>query len=144
MEGDFLKGQERKTERKVGKVGKVGLVTRILVVEDESAIREMVSFTLSRTGFELLEAADGMQAREHLAAGDIDLVLLDWMLPGESGLDLLAMIKADPATVLARRADRTDSRRAAPRRRGAARGGGGARCRDVDARPGQPPRLDRR
>jgi two-component system phosphate regulon response regulator PhoB len=98
LEGDFLKGQERKTERKVGKVGKVGLVTRILVVEDESAIREMVSFTLSRTGFELLEAADGMQAREHLAAGDIDLVLLDWMLPGESGLDLLAMLKADPAT----------------------------------------------
>jgi len=73
-------------------------VTRILVVEDEPAIREMVQFTLARAGFELIEAADGAAARERLAAGGIELVLLDWMLPGESGLDLLAQIKRDPAT----------------------------------------------
>jgi two-component system phosphate regulon response regulator PhoB len=73
-------------------------VTRILVVEDEAAIREMVQFTLARAGFELVEAADGAAARERLAAGGIELVLLDWMLPGESGLDLLAQIKRDPAT----------------------------------------------
>jgi two-component system phosphate regulon response regulator PhoB len=73
-------------------------VTRILVVEDEAAIREMVQFTLARAGFELIEAADGAAARERLAAGGIELVLLDWMLPGESGLDLLAQIKRDPAT----------------------------------------------
>jgi two-component system phosphate regulon response regulator PhoB len=73
-------------------------VTRILVVEDEPAIREMVQFTLARAGFELVEAADGAAARERLAAGGIELVLLDWMLPGESGLDLLAQIKRDPAT----------------------------------------------
>ena len=73
-------------------------MTRILVVEDEPAIREMVQFTLARAGFELIEAADGAAARERLAAGGIELVLLDWMLPGESGLDLLAQIKRDPAT----------------------------------------------
>ena len=73
-------------------------MTRILVVEDEPAIREMVQFTLARAGFELVEAADGAAARERLAAGGIELVLLDWMLPGESGLDLLAQIKRDPAT----------------------------------------------
>ena len=73
-------------------------MTRILVVEDEAAIREMVQFTLSRAGFELVEAADGGAARRLLAEGGIDLVLLDWMLPGESGLDLLALLKGDPAT----------------------------------------------
>jgi two-component system phosphate regulon response regulator PhoB len=73
-------------------------VTRILVVEDEAAIREMVRFTLTRAGFELVEAADGHEAQAHLAAGDVDLVLLDWMLPGESGLDVLARLKGDPAT----------------------------------------------
>ena len=73
-------------------------MSRILVIEDEAAIREMVRFTLSRAGFELVEAADGAQARERLAEGDVDLVLLDWMLPGESGLDLLALLKGTPAT----------------------------------------------
>jgi two-component system phosphate regulon response regulator PhoB len=73
-------------------------VSRILVIEDEAAIREMVRFTLSRAGFELVEAADGAQARERLAEGDVDLVLLDWMLPGESGLEVLARLKDDPAT----------------------------------------------
>ena len=73
-------------------------MSRILVIEDEAAIREMVRFTLSRAGFELVEAADGAQARERLAEGDVDLVLLDWMLPGESGLDLLALLKGSPAT----------------------------------------------
>jgi two-component system phosphate regulon response regulator PhoB len=73
-------------------------MTRILVIEDEAAIREMVQFTLLRSGFELVEAADGSEGRARLAEGDIELVLLDWMLPGESGLDLLAAIKGNPAT----------------------------------------------
>ncbi len=73
-------------------------MSRILVVEDEAAIREMVRFTLSRSGFELVEAADAAAAHQRLAEGGIDLVLLDWMLPGASGLDLLAQLKRDPAT----------------------------------------------
>ncbi len=73
-------------------------MTRILVIEDEAAIREMVRFTLSRAGFELVEAADGAEARARLAEGGIDLVLLDWMLPGESGLDLLARLKGEAAS----------------------------------------------
>ncbi len=73
-------------------------MTRILVIEDEAAIREMVRFTLSRAGFELVEAADGAEARARLAEGGIDLVLIDWMLPGESGLDLLARLKGEAAS----------------------------------------------
>ncbi|HEY5790991.1 MAG TPA: phosphate regulon transcriptional regulator PhoB [Gammaproteobacteria bacterium] len=73
-------------------------MSRVLVVEDEAPIREMVQFTLARAGLELVEAADAAAARALLAAGDIDLVLIDWMLPGESGLQLLNALKRDPAT----------------------------------------------
>ena len=73
-------------------------MTRILVVEDEAAIREMVRFTLGRAGFELVEAEDAAAARVRLADDAVDLALIDWMLPGESGLELLAALKRDPRT----------------------------------------------
>lgn len=71
---------------------------RVLITEDEPAIREMVRFTLERAGLECVEAADAAQARAALASGGIDLLLLDWMLPGESGIDLLAALRRAPAT----------------------------------------------
>jgi two-component system phosphate regulon response regulator PhoB len=73
-------------------------VTRILVVEDEAAIREMICFTLGRAGFELVEAVDAGQALARLAEGEFALALVDWMLPGRSGLELLAELKRAPAT----------------------------------------------
>ena len=60
----------------------------VLVVEDESAIREMLHFSLVRAGFEVLEAADARQAQDTISNTLPDLILLDWMLPGTSGIDL--------------------------------------------------------
>ena len=71
---------------------------KILVVEDEQAIRDMVGFALSRAGFELVEAEDAREAQERLDDGLPDLVLLDWMLPGMSGIDLARRLKRDEYT----------------------------------------------
>jgi two-component system phosphate regulon response regulator PhoB len=61
---------------------------KILVVEDEAAIREMLNFSLSRAGFQVAEAADARQAQDAITQQVPDLLLLDWMLPGTSGVDL--------------------------------------------------------
>jgi len=68
---------------------------RILIVEDEQPIREMIAFHLSRAGYETLEARDSSEARELLADKRPDLVLIDWMLPDISGLELTRMLKRD-------------------------------------------------
>ncbi len=60
----------------------------ILVVEDEAAIREMLNFSLGKAGFSVQEAADARQAQDMMSESVPDLVLLDWMLPGTSGVDL--------------------------------------------------------
>lgn len=60
----------------------------ILVVEDEAAIREMLNFSLGKAGFSVQEAADARQAQDLMNKSVPDLVLLDWMLPGISGVDL--------------------------------------------------------
>ena len=74
----------------------------ILIVEDETAIREMVRFAIARAGFKPREAADAHQAEVLIADRIPDLILLDWMLPGTSGIDL------------ARRLRRAESTRAVP------------------------------
>jgi two-component system phosphate regulon response regulator PhoB len=71
---------------------------KILVVEDERAIREMLAFNLSRAGYQVLPAADGREARAAIADGFPDLVLMDWMLPDVSGLELTRQLKRDPQT----------------------------------------------
>jgi two-component system phosphate regulon response regulator PhoB len=71
---------------------------KILVVEDENAIREMLAFNLSRAGFQVRPAADGREARASIADGHPDLVLMDWMLPDISGLELTRQLKRDPHT----------------------------------------------
>jgi two-component system phosphate regulon response regulator PhoB len=71
---------------------------RILVVEDERAIREMVVFTLKRAGFAVNEAEDASAARRALVDHSPDLVLLDWMLPDLSGLELARALRRDQAT----------------------------------------------
>ncbi len=66
---------------------------RILIVEDEKAIRDMTAFGLRRAGFEVLEAEDCRGARTHIADLRPDLVLVDWMLPDMSGLELTRSLK---------------------------------------------------
>ena len=68
---------------------------KILIVEDEQPIREMIAFHLSRAGYETLEAANSREAREQLADHRPDLALVDWMLPDVSGLELTRMLKRD-------------------------------------------------
>lgn len=70
----------------------------LLVVEDEAAIREMLEFTLVRAGFRVIEAADAREAGERLAEEKPDLVLLDWMLPGISGVEFAKRLRRDEAT----------------------------------------------
>ncbi len=68
---------------------------KILIVEDEQAIRDMIAFHLSRAGYETLEAADCKIARRLLVDEQPDLALIDWMLPDVSGLEFTRMLKRD-------------------------------------------------
>jgi two-component system response regulator MtrA len=68
---------------------------RVLVVEDEQPLRELVVVTLG-DDFDCEEVADGDAALERLRAAPPQLVLLDAMLPGRSGLDVLREMRADP------------------------------------------------
>jgi two-component system, OmpR family, phosphate regulon response regulator PhoB len=69
--------------------------TTILVVEDEPAITELVRFTLESAGWEVVAVQHAAEAWQALQQRTPQLVLLDWMLPDESGLRLLAKIRAD-------------------------------------------------
>ena len=68
---------------------------KILIVEDETPIREMIAFHLGRAGYDTIEAADCRRARELFADERPDLALIDWMLPDMSGLELTRMLKRD-------------------------------------------------
>ena len=71
---------------------------RILIVEDEQPIREMVMFALASAGYEAREAADSRQAQTVIAERLPDLILLDWMLPGVSGIDFARRLKKQELT----------------------------------------------
>ncbi len=73
-------------------------MARILVVEDESAIAELVAINLRHAGHEVTVAADAAQAQWAVDAVLPDLVVLDWMLPGQSGLALARQWRAAPRT----------------------------------------------
>jgi two-component system, OmpR family, response regulator RegX3 len=68
-------------------------VTRIMVVEDEESFSEALSFMLKREGYEVQVAADGNEALEAFDQHGADLILLDLMLPGVSGLEVCRIIR---------------------------------------------------
>ena len=70
-------------------------VIRILIVEDESAVRELLAATLIGAGYEVLEAASAGDAQRIVADTDPSLILLDWMLPGMSGLEFAHWLKRE-------------------------------------------------
>ncbi len=70
----------------------------ILIVEDEPAIRQLLNTALSREGFTVLEAANTSLADAHIANALPSLVLLDWMMPGESGISYLRRLRKDELT----------------------------------------------
>ena len=89
-------------------------MTRILVVEDEPAIAELLAINLRHAGYEVALAADAAQAQAAVDRALPDLVLLDWMLPGQSGLALARLWRGDartrplPIIMLTARAEEAD------------------------------------
>lgn len=71
---------------------------KILIVEDEAAIREMLSYTLMKNGYVFEEASDAEQAENFVSQEKPDLILLDWMLPGISGVDYARRLRNNPET----------------------------------------------
>jgi two-component system phosphate regulon response regulator PhoB len=90
----------------------------ILIVDDEPAIREMLAFTLIGDGHACIEAADAEAAHNALGNGTPDLILLDWMLPGISGVDFARRLKGNaktsgiPIIMLSAKGDEADKVRA--------------------------------
>lgn len=89
-------------------------MSRVLVVEDESAIAELISLNLRHAGYEVAICATADDAQSEVVRVLPDLVILDWMLPGQSGLALAkrwrseARTKDLPIIMLTARADETD------------------------------------
>jgi len=70
----------------------------ILVVEDEAAIQELIALNLEQSGQRALRADSAEQALEMIQGELPDLVLLDWMLPGQSGIELARRLRGDSRT----------------------------------------------
>lgn len=86
----------------------------ILVIEDEAAIREMIAFTLENEGYRVIGAENAQVARQAIGLSKPDLMLVDWMLPGISGLELVrgfrrsAATRTVPIIMLTARSDEND------------------------------------
>ncbi len=90
------------------------MTDRILAIEDEPAIRDMVRFALQRHGFEVHTAESVEEARSLMKDTVVDLALVDWMLPGASGLEFVRSLRRDdrfknlPIVMLTARTEEVD------------------------------------
>ena len=90
------------------------MAAKILIIEDDAAVREMLSFTLKNSGFESLEAINGEIALDIVKKYNIDLILLDWMLPGKAGIDISKSLRDSvetkdiPIIMLTAKSDESD------------------------------------
>jgi two-component system phosphate regulon response regulator PhoB len=71
---------------------------KVLIVDDEPAIRQMVCLALTQAGYQCLEAADTAEAQARIVSDTPDLMLLDWMLPGMSGIDYARRLRREKLT----------------------------------------------
>ena len=78
--------------------GGSGVARHVLLIEDETNIAEALRFILERDGWQVSALGDGAQAVATVGRLRPDLVILDLMLPGAGGLEILAALRADPAT----------------------------------------------
>ena len=85
---------------------------RLLVVEDDPTLRQALTFNLTREGYEVTSAADGEAALEAARSERLDLVLLDVMLPGMSGVEVLRVLRREgvttPVIILSAKGDEID------------------------------------
>src|SRR5688500_2008480 len=85
---------------------------RLLLVEDDPTLRQALSFNLTREGYEVTAVADGEAALEAARNESLDLVLLDVMLPGMSGVEVLRVLRregiATPVIILSAKGDEID------------------------------------
>ena len=70
----------------------------VMVIEDEKEIRDLVRYNLERAGFRVTAVADGEEGLRRLFASRPDLLVLDLMLPGRNGLEILREVRGEPAT----------------------------------------------
>lgn len=71
---------------------------KILIVDDEPDLAELVSYNLKKEGFEVASASDGEEALKKIRKGNFNLVILDLMLPGIQGMELCRILRNDPKT----------------------------------------------
>jgi DNA-binding response OmpR family regulator len=71
-------------------------MAKILLAEDEEVLRMLVADTLEEEGYHLDEACDGEEAYKLIQQHEYDLIILDYMMPGYTGIELIQMIKAHP------------------------------------------------
>lgn len=86
-------------------------IQRILVVDDDTALRELVMSYLTASGYQVEGVGDGVAFRASMARHGADLVILDLMLPGEDGLSLLKWLRADggpPVIIVSARGEEVD------------------------------------
>lgn len=93
-------------------------MTTVLVVDDDAAIREMIRMALESKGYDVLEATDAIDARHQMEACPADIMLLDWMMPGQSGYDFTRSLRRNSAAtdisiIMLTARDREDERIAA-------------------------------
>ena len=74
------------------------MTAKILIIEDEKAVREMLCFTLKNNGFAIFEAEDSNSALDALRENEINLILLDWMLPGKQGIEISKLLRSSSET----------------------------------------------
>jgi DNA-binding response OmpR family regulator len=70
----------------------------VMVIEDEKEIRDLIRYNLERAGFRVAAATDGEEGLERVFASRPDALVLDLMLPGRSGLEVLREVRGEPAT----------------------------------------------
>lgn len=69
----------------------------ILIVDDEAEIRDLISYNLKKNDYNTLEASTGLEALEKVKQNNIDLILLDVMMPGMDGIEVCEKIRKDPS-----------------------------------------------
>ena len=75
-----------------------GRPTRVLIAEDDDSLRALLRLSIDVGGLDIAETDDGTSALDLARETPPDLVLLDWMMPGMSGLDLCRALRSDPRT----------------------------------------------